>query len=172
MYETCSESDDGTSGRQLSAQEQVDPPRPVHRRGARNRVHRLDLDNFKAINDERGHLEGDRALTMVAEVLTSQFRASDLVARLGGDEFGVLLPDTGGEAARASLERVRDLVAAEMRRNQWEVTVSAGAVSYVTAPVNLGEAIKEADDLMYRAKEHGKDQVLVEAREPQTTKGG
>lgn len=126
----------------------------------------LDLDNFKAINDERGHQEGDRALTRVAEVLASQCRSSDLVARLGGDEFGILLPDTGPDAAHASLERVRDLIAAEMRKNRWPVTISAGAVSYAIAPTSLEEVIKEADALMYRAKERGKNRTLVESREP------
>lgn len=126
----------------------------------------LDLDNFKAINDERGHQEGDRALTRVAEVLASQCRSSDLVARLGGDEFAILLPDTGPDAARATLERVREHIAAEMKKNRWPVTVSAGAVSYVSAPSSLYEVIKEADALMYRAKERGKDRTLVESREP------
>ena len=121
----------------------------------------LDLDNFKKVNDERGHEEGDRALTEVAQVLRDHFRASDLLARLGGDEFVVLLPDIGPDAARASLERVCDLVAVAMRRNQWPVTVSVGAASYVHAPSTVEEAIHEADALMYRAKEGGKNSVLV-----------
>jgi diguanylate cyclase (GGDEF)-like protein len=126
----------------------------------------MDLDNFKEINDARGHLEGDRALRGAAEVLKTHFRSSDLVARLGGDEFAMLLFDTGSDAARSSLERVRDLLAAAMRRNGWPVTFSVGAVSYMRAPQTLEEAIHKADSLMYQAKRQGKDRVHIEAADP------
>lgn len=122
----------------------------------------LDLDNFKAINDQHGHKEGDRALIETAEALKLQLRASDLVARLGGDEFAILLPDTGLDAARASLERVRTHVAARMQQNRWPVTVSVGAVTYSRPPATLDEAVHDADSLMYRAKSEGKDRVSVE----------
>lgn len=126
----------------------------------------LDLDNFKKVNDERGHLEGDRALTIAAEVLKGQCRASDLVARLGGDEFAIVLHDTGPDGARTSLERMRDLIAVAMRRNEWPVTVSVGAVTYVRAPSTVAEAIHGADSLMYRAKQGGKNSIHIEVVEP------
>jgi diguanylate cyclase (GGDEF)-like protein len=128
----------------------------------------MDLDNFKEINDVRGHMEGDRALREAAGVLKNHFRSSDLVARLGGDEFAILLFDTGADAARLSLNRVRDLLVAIMSRNGWPVTVSVGAVSYVNAPQTLKEAIHLADSLMYQAKKQGKNRVCIEAIDPAT----
>ncbi|MBI2378976.1 MAG: GGDEF domain-containing protein [Deltaproteobacteria bacterium] len=126
----------------------------------------LDLDDFKRINDERGHQEGDRALAETAGALRQTLRASDLVARLGGDEFAMLLPDTGPDAAASSLERVREIVASCMRRNSWPATVSVGGAVYLRAPRALEEAIEQADSLMYRAKKAGKDRVHLERVEP------
>ncbi|MBI3072231.1 MAG: GGDEF domain-containing protein [Deltaproteobacteria bacterium] len=123
------------------------------------------LDDFGLLNNERGHAEGDRALTTVAEVLTCQVRASDLVARLGGDEFAILMHDTGPDAARTSLERIRNLVAAAMRREKWPVAVSIGAVAYARAPSTVREAIRGADSVMYRAKRGGKNSVQIEVVE-------
>ncbi len=126
----------------------------------------MDLDNFKEINDERGHLAGDRALKVVAEVLGGHFRLSDLIARLGGDEFAMLLFDTGPDEARPSLDRVRELLAAAMKNNGWPITISMGAASYLSMPPTLQEAVHEADNLMYRAKREGKNRVRIEVRNP------
>ena len=123
----------------------------------------LDLDNFKEINDVRGHLEGDRTLREAARVLQNHFRSSDLVARFGGDEFAMLLFDTGADEARLSLNRVCDLLVAAMSRNGWPVTASVGAVSYVSAPQTMNEAVNLADSLMYQAKRLGKNRVCIEA---------
>lgn len=122
----------------------------------------LDLDNFKAVNDRFGHAEGDRALRSAAEVLKRHSRASDMVARLGGDEFLMLLFDTGFDAARVSLERLRDLTASAMREHDWPITISVGALTYERAPATLDEAVRGADSLMYRAKKSGRDRVYVE----------
>lgn len=122
----------------------------------------MDLDNFKQVNDVQGHLEGDRALIEAARVLQGHFRESDLVARLGGDEFASLQVETNLEAARASLERVRDKLVAAMKHNGWPITVSVGGASYSRAPAALEEAIHHADSLMYRAKMEGKNQVCIE----------
>jgi diguanylate cyclase (GGDEF)-like protein len=126
----------------------------------------MDLDNFKEINDAHGHMEGDRTLKEAARVLKTHFRSSDLVARLGGDEFAVLLFDTGAAEARLSLDRVRDLLVAAMGRNGWPVTVSVGAVSYVSAPHTMNEAVHLADSLMYQVKRQGKNRVFIEAVDP------
>ncbi len=129
----------------------------------------VDLDNFKRVNDERGHREGNRALVRVAEVLRTRHRSTDLIARLGGDEFVVLMPDTGADAARIALERLREELGAAMRQHAWPCTASVGAVAYLGAPVNLEAAIHDADALMYRAKQAGKNRVLIETVERDAT---
>jgi diguanylate cyclase (GGDEF)-like protein len=126
----------------------------------------LDLDHFKQVNDERGHHEGDRVLIEIAEALRTQLRDSDLPARLGGDEFAILLSDTDTEAAEATLERVRSDICVRMRPYGWPVTVSIGAIAYLRAPDSLSEAMRDADDLMYRAKQSGKDRLSIEVVAP------
>jgi diguanylate cyclase (GGDEF)-like protein len=121
----------------------------------------LDLDNFKSVNDQHGHREGDSTLKTVAEILLRHTRKSDLVARLGGDEFVIYLPDTGPEAAGISLERIRDLLAAAMRDKGWLITLSVGAVCFARAPATLEQAVQGADSLMYAAKQAGKDRVHI-----------
>jgi diguanylate cyclase (GGDEF)-like protein len=125
----------------------------------------FDLDDFKKVNDDHGHCEGDRALTETAAGLAGLMRESDFVARLGGDEFAILLPDTGADAARISLERLQNEIVLRMRRNGWPVSVSIGAVTYQQAPGTLEDAVHDADSVMYRAKESGKNRVLVAAVE-------
>ena len=122
----------------------------------------LDLDNFKAINDDRGHHEGDRALARTAAILQTTCRTTDLIARLGGDEFALLLPDTGADAAMTALERVHVAIGAMMRAHGYPCAVSIGAVSYRRAPPTLETAVHDADALMYRAKAGGKDRVVLE----------
>lgn len=120
------------------------------------------LDNFKIVNDEQGHLQGDMALREAAAVIQRAIRASDVAARLGGDEFAVLLPDTGPETALSVLERLDTLLASEMGRRQWPVTASIGALSFLKAPATVQEALAGADSLMYRVKQAGKGHMLLE----------
>ena len=122
----------------------------------------LDLDNFKAINDDRGHHEGDRTLARTAAILRSTCRTTDLIARLGGDEFALLLPDTGADAAMIALGRVHAAIGGMMREHGHPCAVSIGAISYRCAPPTLEAAVHDADALMYRAKAGGKDRVVLE----------
>ncbi len=122
----------------------------------------VDLDAFKRVNDERGHREGDRVLTLAASVLRAACRSTDLVGRLGGDEFALLLPDTGAAAAAIALERVRAAVATAMRDAGYPCTASIGAAAYARAPATLDAAIHDADEVMYRAKLAGKDRVVID----------
>ena len=122
----------------------------------------LDLDNFKAVNDERGHQAGDDLLRRVAALLQASIRPSDLAARLGGDEFAVLLPEVGAPDAAVMLERLRSLLADTLGANQPSVSSSIGGVTFVTAPGSVEEMVHQADSRMYLAKTTGKNRVQLE----------
>jgi len=119
----------------------------------------MDLDNFKAVNDQKGHLVGDEVLRTVAETMKRNMRATDLVARLGGDEFAVFQPETNGEGAVASLSKLRDALLSAMKKKGWPVTVSIGAVTFLTPPNDPTELIRQADALLYEVKGSGKNNL-------------
>ena len=130
----------------------------------------LDLDGFKQVNDQLGHLAGDRVLQEVASVLTRSLRVNDVTARLGGDEFALLLPETALAEARVALERLQLAIAESMRDNAWPVTASIGAATFLTVPRTTQEMVQRADELMYRAKREGKDALCIEVvGRPSTT---
>jgi len=115
----------------------------------------LDLDNFKLINDNHGHAEGDRALVAFAGLMRKSFRESDVFARLGGDEFAVLLTNTQQKQASEIVERFRALLEifnAQMNRG-YDITFSAGVVSMKPgADATVDDLLCEADVLMYEKK--------------------
>ncbi len=112
-----------------------------------------DLDGLKQVNDLQGHRLGDELLRRAAAVLRRCFRAEDVVARIGGDEFAVLLPETGAAEAEAKLDSIRDAL---RQHNQTHadlpVHLSLGAATANFHEVSLAEAIRLADDRMYRDK--------------------
>lgn len=121
----------------------------------------MDIDHFKQVNDQYGHNTGDRVLVMVAETLRSNLRASDIIIRWGGEEFALLLRDnvvaetiTVAEKLRALIERSYMTVGESLLR----VTVSIGA-TMLHPDDTLESAIQRADDLMYRSKSGGRNQV-------------
>jgi diguanylate cyclase (GGDEF)-like protein len=122
----------------------------------------MDLDNFKQVNDTRGHASGDDVLRKVGEILVSCLRTSDVAARVGGDEFVILLPDTTAESARIALEKIRARLAEAPDVQAFSVTASIGAVSYAQAPTDITVMIKAADELMYRVKGGGKDGIQIQ----------
>jgi diguanylate cyclase (GGDEF)-like protein len=119
----------------------------------------IDLDNFKAVNDRLGHSAGDRVLRTVTEGIFRQVRPVDKVARLGGDEFALLLPETGGESARAVINRIHASLVDEMLRNGWMVTFSVGVVTFNEVPKSVDDMVKMADGIMYSVKTAGKNGV-------------
>ncbi len=125
----------------------------------------LDADDFKAVNDEYGHAQGDAVLFAAASTLRGETRAVDGVARLGGDEFGLLLVDTDGATAKALLQRLRGALLETMARNGWRVTFSIGAATFAAPPRSLDEMLSHADQLMYDAKRSGKDAARFEVVE-------
>lgn len=120
----------------------------------------VDLDDFKSVNDTRGHDEGDRVLKLVARVWLQSCRRTDLVARLGGDEFCVLFPNTDQHGAASIITKARQTMAATFLTEHVNITCSIGAITFPTEMLNTKEAIKAADMLMYRAKNQGKNSTV------------
>lgn len=117
----------------------------------------LDLDNFKEINDTRGHAVGDRVLCEVARLLQKNVRRSDFVARWGGDEFIFVLPFANEEAVLAVAERLRSLIAHRKFR-AWRGTLTASIGSVSVSPTRQhrpSALIRRADAALYRAKARG-----------------
>lgn len=111
----------------------------------------LDLDNFKRLNDTRGHAEGDVLLKRFAEALRESLRLEDVSARIGGDEFCVLFGSTDREAAQAVITRLFTVF--DARKGECDVTISAGLASLDLTYPQLPEVlINQADQAMYAAK--------------------
>jgi diguanylate cyclase (GGDEF)-like protein len=119
----------------------------------------MDLDNFKTVNDLKGHEGGDEVLRQVAQALRKHTRQSDVVARLGGDEFVALFPETGSVPAREAVQKVLGQLLGAMRKGNWPVTFSIGAVTFECPMNTVRETLKLADDLMYAAKKDGKNSI-------------
>lgn len=127
----------------------------------------IDVDNFKTINDQRGHQAGDRVLRVVASILTAACRASDVAARYAGDEFMLILP--GLDEADAA--RVCERIVEEVRRVNHDLNLGMGRELAVTLSVGVAvthrrgrsgkDLIALADAAMYDAKDGGKDRVVV-----------
>lgn len=122
----------------------------------------LDLDNFKSVNDHDGHDAGDLVLRTVAETLRKNIRATDVAGRLGGDEFAILLPETGGEAAGAIAAKLQQQLARSMQKGGWPVTASLGVATFMVPPEGIDDLMKQADKLMYSAKQKGKNRIWHE----------
>ena len=122
----------------------------------------IDLDDFKKVNDELGHGEGDKLLRAVCDKIQSSLRSTDLAGRLGADEFGVVLPESDEAAARSVFDTLRDTLLLETQKNHWPTSVSIGVVSFVSPTPSLAHAIKIADSLMYQVKARGKNNIIFE----------
>jgi diguanylate cyclase (GGDEF)-like protein len=121
----------------------------------------LDLDDFKRVNDERGHVEGDRALVKTAAVLRDAVREIDLAARYGGEEFAVLLPDTSRLGARVVAERVRRGIEERFVRMRPRLTVSGGIAVFPDDAATPADLVVRADTGLYAAKAAGKNRILL-----------
>lgn len=133
----------------------------------------IDIDHFKRVNDTVGHGGGDEVLREVAGRIKNELRTSDALARFGGEEFVVLLIDANLESAAFVAERIRASVAGSMialsAELQLSVTVSIGVACLEVGtaegePEAIARAlIERADDLLYHAKEHGRNRVVSTA---------
>ncbi|WP_223544884.1 GGDEF domain-containing protein [Pseudomonas sp. A-B-19] len=121
----------------------------------------LDLDHFKRINDNYGHLAGDKVLKIIASVLRKRLRGTDFIARFGGEEFVLLMPSTVPAAGLKLLESLRASIEAcpfHFKGEPVTITVSIGMTAF--RPGEHGDqALKRADQALYRAKNAGRNRV-------------
>jgi len=123
----------------------------------------IDLDHFKRINDEAGHLSGDEVLRTFARIAQQNVREGDVFGRYGGEEFLLVLPETSLLAALNVAERIRE----QVEHYAWEdklrnrVTVSIGLTQHIPGESVL-DLFSRTDTAMYMAKQGGRNQVVVE----------
>ena len=132
----------------------------AHRHGLKFCLALFDLDDFKRLNDTRGHLAGDRVLVKAASLLKESAREIDVAARYGGEEFALILPETPRRGGLVVAERVRQLVEARFGRGRGpRVTLSAGVAAWPDDALTADDMVRKADQGLYRAKALGKNQV-------------
>jgi diguanylate cyclase (GGDEF)-like protein/PAS domain S-box-containing protein len=137
----------------------------AHRNASPLSLLMIDIDHFKAYNDEYGHLAGDEALKILAGILAATARQSDVVARYGGEEFVVILPDTDEPGARHLAERFREAV----QDHGWEkreLTISLGAATLLFEEDqafdkvdSINTLLRRADQALYHSKNNGRNRA-------------
>jgi diguanylate cyclase (GGDEF)-like protein len=122
----------------------------------------LDLDGFKAVNDDLGHAAGDETLRGMAEILLRHSRGINVICRYGGDEFAILLVETSKAGARLYADRIRYVLSSSQFAHRRRVTASFGIASLPedVAPT-ADDLIRAADEALYAAKRAGKNRVSV-----------
>ena len=133
----------------------------ARRHGTSLSVVLLDIDHFKRVNDDYGHLYGDQALRAVAQCVQKTIRDSDLLFRYGGEEFMILLSGTGPEGSALLAERIRQEVESmtPFSNNDIRLTVSLGITSLRGEPDTTDLLLERADTALYRAKQGGRNRV-------------
>jgi diguanylate cyclase (GGDEF)-like protein len=122
----------------------------------------LDIDHFKAVNDQFGHPAGDFILKSVGQSCQATQRVTDVVARIGGEEFAILLPETDESSAVIVAERLRNQIASvvhNLGEKQVQVTASIGVASGTLSMPSFETLHKRADDALYSAKAAGRNRV-------------
>lgn len=125
----------------------------------------IDIDDFKLLNDAHGHAAGDLVLKDLVRTVKSMLRTQDLFARTGGEEFAILLPDTTIESGMAIAERIRKAIEGLVIKYEGKkivYTISAGVSQFDSARGFEG-VMRRADKAMYKAKEQGRNRVILEA---------
>ena len=137
----------------------------AHRYNRALSVIMLDIDHFKRVNDQFGHLAGDFVLREVSELARRRIRREEVFARYGGEEFCIVLPETASHGATTLAEHIRELVeshAFEFDGDVIPVTLSAG-VAQLRHPMRTWTALVEAADTnLYRAKSDGRNKVVTD----------
>jgi diguanylate cyclase (GGDEF)-like protein len=125
----------------------------------------LDLDEFKRINDQYGHLMGSQCLTELAQIMMKSVRDVDILARYGGDEFVVILPETTVATARSVAERLHEAITSHIFLSdegiKARLTASIGIAGFPDHAQSKEGLLRKADEAMYRAKSEGPDKIHV-----------
>jgi len=123
----------------------------------------LDIDHFKHVNDQCGHLMGDAVLRQVAHLLQGASRTADIITRYGGEEFCIVMPETSCYIGQLVAERLRDAI--EQHNfdgvSGQNITVSIGVASYSAEDADFADLLQRADQALYRAKHQGRNQVMT-----------
>jgi two-component system cell cycle response regulator len=134
-----------------------------HRYGRSLSLMMVDIDHFKRINDEYGHLAGDHVLRELAGLIKAKIRKEELIARFGGEEFAIVMPESGADKARKFAEKLRAMVAAHefsFESRPIKVSISAGAVDMSREMSEPPQFIKAADANLLAAKRLGRNRVV------------
>ncbi len=135
----------------------------------------LDLDNFKNINDSKGHLAGDAILRKVSEIIMKEIRNTDFGCRYGGDEFAVLLPETDGEKAYEMADRLLKTTVKTKIPLKKDDTISFGiSIGLATYPddgQSMVKLVSAADNALYIAKDEGKNTIICAGTYSKKQKG-
>lgn len=120
----------------------------------------IDLDNFKQVNDQYSHAEGDIVLRSFVDLVTARIRETDFLARIGGDEFVLVMPGCDTESSRNAIEVIIANARKLFLEKGWPISLSIGAVTTRTRTISSEDLIASADHLMYDAKKQGKNLYL------------
>ena len=120
----------------------------------------LDLDDFKKVNDTRGHLFGDEVLANFGKFLSLSSREEDIICRYGGEEFIAILPETTGDGALMYAERIREMLKGDDFFKKHKITFSGGISTFPYNGKDLEELFKSVDKSLYAAKYAGKDCII------------
>ena len=122
----------------------------------------FDIDHFKRLNDEFGHLLGDDVMRQVSNLFTQNLRKADVACRYGGEEFAIIVPETTGEDAYAVADKLRRVIGqTPFPGVPRSVTVTAGIASYPVNGTSRDELVKAADEALYAGKQAGRNTVVT-----------
>ncbi|MCE9665949.1 sensor domain-containing diguanylate cyclase [Halomonas sp. M5N1S17] len=125
----------------------------------------IDLDHFKTVNDTLGHQAGDEVIVRFTELCREVFRQADIIGRWGGEEFVIMLPRASVAEAQHAAERLHKLLATtpmlDDTSSPLHITASIGICSLIDSD-NLDECVHRTDELLYQAKEHGRNRTVCE----------
>ena len=127
-----------------------------------------DIDHFKRINDEYGHLAGDKVIRLIGREVARRIRTTDFIARYGGEEFVIIMPETEATTAAQVMDATRDMISRmpfHFRKQRVQITMSFGVCAF-SGNMTISECLEAADKALYEAKNNGRNQVQCAPSHP------